>query len=104
MLANGLPRAGVIPLKPWNNQRRFWFELAVRDVVVRQRAVERILLRYESHWNIIAPRRRIGIIEAAVTACPIRVPGTLEIRHRIVSSSLFPHPKYRGYDVRFPWE
>ena len=43
MAADRLPRPGVGLLKPWDHQRRFRFELAVRDIVIRQREVERIL-------------------------------------------------------------
>ena len=56
MPANRLSLAHVITFKPWNDERRLRFELSVRHVVVRQRAVKRILLRNEIHWDVITPR------------------------------------------------
>src|SRR5438105_1850755 len=96
MLANRLPRPGVGLLKPRDDEWRLWLELAVRDVVIRQRTVEWILMGNKSDRNIIAPGRRIGIIESTVRRRPIRVPRALVIGHRIVASGLLSDPKHRG--------
>src|SRR6266436_1856309 len=104
IFAHRLTWPRICLLEPRDDERRFWFELPVGDVVVWERAVERILVRYERHRNIIAPGRQIRIIEAAVTARPIRVPTTLEIWYRIVTSGLFPNPKNRSHDAHFPRE
>ena len=48
------PSVGL--LEPRNHQRGFRFELAMRDIVVRQRAVEWILPRDERDRDISAPR------------------------------------------------
>ena len=104
MLANRLPRPRVGLLKPRDDERRLWLELAVRDVVVRQRAVEWILMGNESDRDIIAPGRRIGVIESTVCSGPIRVPRALIVGHRVIASRLFSNPKHRGHDVAFPRE
>src|SRR5262245_56211318 len=100
--ADRLARPGVGLLKPRDHQRCFWFELTVRDVVIRQREVERILPRYERDWNVIPARARVRDVCAAVIRCPIKIPRTLVVRHRIVSAGLFPHPKYGGDNIHFP--
>src|SRR4029434_2240146 len=65
MAAHRLPRSGVGLLKPRDHQRRFRLELAMRNVVIRQREVEWILPRHEGYRNVIAPRGRI--ISPAIT-------------------------------------
>src|SRR4051794_41039209 len=102
MAADRLPRAGVGLLKPRDHKRRFWLELAVRDIVIRQREVERILLRDEGYWNVIAARARLRVIRAAVIRCPIQIPRTLVVRHRIVSASFFPHPEHGCDNIHLP--
>ena len=51
-----LPRPPILVFKPRNHQGGFWLELAVRHIVVRQRAVEGILARYECDRKIAAQR------------------------------------------------
>src|ERR1043166_1412085 len=63
MLTNGFSRAGVSLLEPRDHERRFWFELAVAHVVIRQCAVERILTRSKSDGNVIPPPRGVGIVQ-----------------------------------------
>src|SRR5207244_8026030 len=65
-----LARPRVDLFKPRDDQRSFWFELTVGDVVVRQRAVKWILVRYEGYGNIIARGRRSGPRQAAVISPP----------------------------------
>src|SRR5262249_25404918 len=109
-LANGnpavpthrLPWARVGLLKPGNHEWRFRFELTMRDIVVRQRAIEWILVRYKRYGNIIPPGRRIGIIKATVTVGPIRVPGTSVVGNWIITPGFFTNPKHRRYDIRLP--
>src|SRR5438128_5119897 len=43
VFANRMARFGVSSPKPWNHQRRFRFELSVRDVVIRKSAIKRVL-------------------------------------------------------------
>jgi len=57
IFAHRLARSRVRLFEPRDDERRFRFELTVRDVVVRQRVVEGILVRDERHWNVIASRR-----------------------------------------------
>ena len=74
----------------------------MRHVVIRQREVERILPRNERYWNVIAACARLRVVRAAVIRCPIKIPRTLVVRHRIVSARLFTHPEHRRYDIHFP--
>ena len=57
-----------ILLEPRNDQRGFRFELAVRDIVIRQRDVKRILTRDEIDRDIVAAIRAIRGVVAAITA------------------------------------
>src|SRR5437773_12317806 len=45
--------------EPRHNERRFWLELPVRHIVIRQRAVKRVLPRHEIDRNIIVSPRGI---------------------------------------------
>src|SRR5262245_15896569 len=102
-LANGNPTvaahrlagATVTLLEPRNHERGFRFEIAVREIVVRQRAVEGILCRDEGYRNVIEPGTCLGIIGSTVTAFPFRVPDA-----PVIAS--FPNPKHGGDDVQFP--
>src|SRR5262249_11897491 len=103
MAADRLPRSGVGLLKPWDHKRGFRLELAVRDIVIWQRAVEGILPGDEGCWNVIPARARLRVVCAAVIRCPIKIPRTLVVRYRIVSACLFPYPEHRRDNIHFPW-
>src|SRR5262249_44595295 len=103
MAADGLPRPGIGLLKPRNHQGCFWLELAVCDVVIRQRKVERILSRDKRDWNVIPARTRVRGVRASVVRRPVQIPRTLVVRYRIVSAGLLPHPKHGGDNIHFPW-
>src|SRR5262249_54708801 len=77
MAADRLPRAGVGLTEPWDHEWSFRFKLAVRDVVIRQREVKRILPRDERNWNVIPTRTRLRVVRAAVIRRPIQIPRTL---------------------------
>src|SRR5215475_7378402 len=102
MAADRLPRSSVGLLKPRDYERRFRLELAVRHVVIRQRDIKRILFRDKRDWNVIPARARLRVVRAAVIRRPIKIPRTLIVRHRIVSTGFFPHPKYGGDNIHFP--
>src|SRR5215471_2966073 len=102
MAADRLSSPSVRLLEPGDHQRRFWLELTVRDVVIRQREVERILLRDKRDWYVIPARARLWTVRAAVIRRPIEIPATLVVRYRIVSARFFPHPKHGGDDIHFP--
>src|SRR5262249_16631351 len=102
MAADRLARPGVGLLKPRDHQRGFGLKLAVRDIVIRQCEVERILPRDKRDWNVIPARARLRSIRATIVRCPIQIPRTLVVRHRIVSAGLFPHPKDRGDNIHLP--
>src|SRR6266404_6676903 len=95
-----LPCIGLF--EPRNHERRFRLKLAMRDIVIRQRAVERILFRNKRHRNVIAPRARLGVIVSPVIRRPIKVPGTSIVGDRIIASGLFSNPKHCGDNVRLP--
>src|SRR5204862_3011313 len=71
MPADRLPRPSVGLLEPRNDQRRFRLELPMRDIVIGQREVERILPRDKRDWNVIPARTRVRVVRAAVIRCPI---------------------------------
>src|SRR5207249_7496316 len=100
--AYGLALARVRLRKPWDHQRRFRLELAMRNVVGRESEVEWILPRDKGYWDVIAARARLRVVRPAVIRCPIIIPGAFVVRHRIISAGLFAHPKDGGNDVRFP--
>src|SRR5262245_18034548 len=102
MATDRLPGAVIGLLKPRNYQRRFRLELAVRDVVIRQREVERILPRDERDWNVIPTGARLRIVRAPVVCRPVQVPRTLVVRDRIVSAGFLPYPEHRRDDVHSP--
>jgi len=104
MPADRLPLARVGLLEPRNDQRRLGLELAVRHVVVGQRAIEWILPGNERHRDVVSPRRGFRVIKATVIVCPICVPAASVIRHRVVSASLFSNPEDCRDNVRFPWK
>src|ERR1043166_8646125 len=64
MAADRLPRPGVRLLEPRDHERRFRLELAVRDVVIRQREVERILPWDERYRNVIPARARVRVVRS----------------------------------------
>src|SRR5437660_6065148 len=55
-----LTRVGL--LKPWNHQRRFRLELAMRNVVVRESEVEWIMFRGKGYWDVIPARARLPVV------------------------------------------
>src|SRR6266545_6244872 len=69
-----LPRSPVLMFKPRNHQRRFRFELTMRDIVVGQRTVKVVLLGNKSYLNVIPPRAGIRGIGATIILRPIKVP------------------------------
>ena len=93
--AYGLSRSCVSLFEPGDDERRFRLELAMCDIVVRQRAVERVLARNERYRNIIAPGRWIGVIDAAIVLFPLLVPNAL-------AYLFFADPKDSGHDAGLP--
>src|SRR5262249_14866719 len=94
ILANGLPRPGIGAPEPRNEQGRFGFKVSVRQVVVRQGNVKRILPRGERHGNVIAAIPCFGRIISAIIRDPVEIPRASLIRDRIIRSSGFADPKY----------
>jgi hypothetical protein len=97
-----LPRSPVLMFKPRNHQRRFWFELTMRDIVVGQRTVKGVLLGNKSYWNVIPPSAGIRGIGAAVILRPIKVPGAFVVWNGVVATRLFSDPKNSGHDIGLP--
>src|SRR5260370_33090376 len=71
VFANRAARFGIGSSKPRNHQRRFRLELLVRDVVVREGAIERILPRGELSRNIVLTRLLVRIVYCAIVLHPI---------------------------------
>ena len=90
--------------EPWHHARRFRPMTVVGLVVVRKRAIKRILAWREIRGNKITPLRAVGVIEPAVASCPVRVPGAGAIWGWIVGRRSFANPENRGHDLRFPRE
>src|ERR1043166_1927190 len=104
MLAHRLTRARVGLFEPWNYQWRFRFELAVADIVIRQRKIKWILSRSKSDRNVVTTRRCIGIVIATIVGLPIEIPAALEIWNRIIAAGLLPNPEHCCNNVCFPGE
>src|SRR4029434_8544062 len=75
-----------------------------RFVVVRQRAVKRILPGCEFHREVILAPRRPRIVVAAVVFRPGCVPAAGVVRDGIIRGRIFANPEHCGDDFRFPWE
>src|SRR5450631_3062048 len=73
-------------------------------VVVRKRAIKWILPWCEIRGNQIMAIRAVGVIEPAITLCPVRVPGAGAIWSWIASAGLFTNPKNGRDDLFFPGE
>jgi len=104
IFASGNSRSLVGDLKPRNNTRRFRPVAGMCLVIVRQRAVKRVLPRLKLCRRIITPFGRIGVVKATIIFSPLLIPGTRAIRDEIISARLFADPKNCGHDVRFPRE
>src|ERR1700737_4233306 len=61
-------------LEPRNDARSFGPMTVPRLVVIRKRAVKRILPRRKPYRYVIASMRRLWIVESTITAPPIFVP------------------------------
>src|SRR5207248_2697129 len=109
-LANGDPtmpthrlyqlRVGL--LEPRNHGRclcfehmKLWVVLIVVQIIVRQRAVERILAWDEINWDVVASLRAIGIVHSTVILQPPWIPDTALVL-------FFTNPKNGRHDVHFP--
>src|SRR5262249_16325378 len=93
MTADRLARPGIGLLKPRDHYGGLRLEWAVRDIVIRQRAVERILLRNECDGYVIPARPGVRVVRPAIATRPFQVPRASVIRHRVVSAGFFPHPE-----------
>src|SRR5213594_1817652 len=102
MSAHRLSSTRIRLFKPGNHQRRFRLELAVRNVVVRQRKIEGILFWNKRHGDVIASRASIRIIGSAVVCRPIEIPRAFIIGNWIIAPGLFANPKDGRHDIRFP--
>src|SRR5207247_3446303 len=95
-----LPPIGL--LEPRDHKRRFGLELAMGDMVVRERTVKGVLLRNKGYWNVIPPRTGVWVIVPPVIRRPIEVPRAPVVGNRIIASGLFSDPKHRGNNVHLP--
>ena len=102
IFASGDTRALIRFFKPRNNARCFGLVAFARLIVVRERAIKRILSRGKFYRDIVAAMSRIGVIKTAVALGPLLVPRTRPIWHQIMSGGLFANPKDGRYDTCFP--
>ena len=75
-----------------------------RLIIVRKRAVKRILSWREFYRNVIAAISRIWIIHAAVILSPVLVPAAYAIWNWIIRRRFFTDPEDCRYDLGFPRE
>ena len=94
------PGAEYGPAKRWLPDRF----AEVTKMIAQQRDIKWILPRGEIRGNKTVPIRAVGIIEAAVTLCPVRVPGARAIWDWIVCRRLFTNPENGRDDVISPGE
>ena len=104
IFASGSSWASICFFKPRNNARCFRVVASVRFIVVRERAIKRVLPGSKFYWDIVGPMSRIWVIKPAVALCPLFVPGTGPIRDKVVSGGLFANPKNSRHDTCFPRE
>src|SRR5437762_6913946 len=81
-----LPRIGL--LEPRYYKRRFRLELAMRNIVVRERTIKGVLPRNKGDWNVIPPRTGVWVIVSPVIRRPIEVPTAPVVGDRIIASGL----------------
>src|SRR5256885_5144643 len=74
VFAGGHSRALIGISKPGNNARRFGPMSFPCFIIVRKRAVERILAWCEVYGNVIAATARIRLVDAAIILRPFLVP------------------------------
>jgi hypothetical protein len=55
VFANRMPLLHECLSKPWDNNRRFGLKLSVRDIVIREGAVKRVLPRDEVYRDVVVP-------------------------------------------------
>ncbi len=70
------------------------------DVVIRQSDVKGVELRNEGFRNITVTALRIVI--PAEVPLPVRIPGALVVRRRIILRRQLTDPEYGGDDIPFP--
>src|SRR5581483_3204943 len=100
--ADGLAVFDVGFLEPRDYARRFGLGRAVRNVIIRQRAIKRVLSWNKPHWDVVAPRGWVGIVEPAVVLLPLRIPRAGAVRHGIVLRRLFADPEDGRHDAELP--
>src|SRR5205809_1480157 len=61
-------------LTPGNNARRFGPMPFSCFVIIRKRAVERVLPWGETYGNVVAAMGSIRLVDAAIILCPVLVP------------------------------
>ena len=86
VFASGNSGTLVRLLKPWNNARRFRPVASMCFVIVRERAVKRVLSWCKSYRDIITSMGRVRVIKTAVAFGPLFVPGACVIWDQIMST------------------
>ena len=96
VFAGGNARTLIGLVEPRNYSRRFGPVAVARFVVVRQRALKRVLARGELRRNKIVPMRFLRIVEPAVVLRPVCIPRAGAIWDWIVRGWFFADPENRS--------
>src|SRR6516225_7045862 len=102
IFASGNTRPLVCLLKPRNNARRFRPVTSMCFVIVRERAIKRVLPGCKFYRNIMTSMGRVRVIKTAVAFVPFFVPRAGPIWDEIMSTWLFADPKDCRHDICFP--
>src|SRR5438552_19177776 len=102
IFAGGHSWALIGVLKPGNNARCLGTMAFLCFVIVRERAVERVLPWRETYRNVVAAMGRIRLVDAAIILCPVLVPRAGTIGYRIIAARFLTDPENGRYDIAFP--
>ncbi len=89
-------------LEPWNDEFRFGFVGSFGEVVVGERAVERVLFGDEVGGEVPAPFGGVGIIVTAEGDHPVRIPRGGTVVDGVVHGCAFADPEHGGDDSSMP--
>src|SRR4051812_33466977 len=94
VFANGAARLGVGLLEPRNNQSGLRLELAMGHVVIGKRKKNWFLRGNDRDWDVILSGARVRGVDPAVIRRPVRIPGALHVRHRVVAAGGLTDPEH----------
>src|SRR5207248_8035820 len=89
-------------LEPWDDLGRFRPMTGRGFVVIRQRAIKRILFRYKIRRNVTNTVGAIRVVESTVIPGPVFVPRTRTIWDRIAPARLLADPENGRHNFLLP--